>query len=319
MQNPDQQIIAFYNLENLFDTADDPQKDDNDFLPGSFKDWNEDRYLTKLEQITRSIASINEKLLPVIIGVGEIENKTVLKDLLYQPAFNGQYNFIHHESPDHRGIDVGFLYNRNFFKVLSHERIQVVIEGDEQYTTRDILYVRGIFHRDDVVHFFINHWPSRREGTLKSMPRRIAAAKLLYIKALAILRSDPMAKIVIMGDFNDLPVSKSIQTYLHTKPHKNISSEQFYNLAFIPYRKKMGSLFAKDRWLMFDQILISKGMIMGEGIKIKSSRLTIQMDKRFLFYDRSRSIYRPNRTYSGKKYHGGSSDHLPVYVKINVD
>lgn len=319
MRNPDQQIIAFYNLENLFDTEDDLQKDDNDFLPESFKNWNEDRYLAKLEDITQSVASINDKNMPVIIGVAEIENKTVLTDLLYQPAFQGEYDFIHYESPDHRGIDVALLYNRNFFNVLTHQRIQVVIEGDEHYTTRDILHVQGTFNSDEVVHFFINHWPSRREGILKSEPRRIAAAQCLYRETQIVLQADPLAKIVIMGDFNDLPVSKSINTYLHTKPHKNIKSDQFYNLAFIPYRKKLGSLFAKKRWLMFDQILINKEMIYGEGIKVNTSRLTIHLDKKFLFYDKNRSMYRPNRTYAGKKYHGGASDHLPVYVKIELD
>jgi Endonuclease/Exonuclease/phosphatase family len=319
MQNPHQQLIAFYNLENLFDTFDDPRKDDDDFLPDSFKNWSEERYLSKLEQISRAIASINPRQLPAIIGVAEIENKTVLKDLLYQPEFKGDYDFVHHESPDHRGIDVGFVYNRNFFKVVAHRSIRVEIEGETQYTTRDILHVNGLFNGDDSVHFFINHWPSRREGTVKSMPRRIAAARCLYREAQAILHGDPNAKIVLMGDFNDLPVSKSIVKYLNSKPHKNISSDQFYNLGFLPYRKKMGSLFAKNRWLMFDQILISKGMIIAKGVKIIASRLSIHMDKKLLFYDKGRSMYRPNRTYSGKKYHGGSSDHLPVYVKIETD
>ena len=319
MQNPDQQIIAFYNLENLFDTVDDPQKDDDDFLPGSFKDWNEERYHAKLEQITQSLSTIGKKQLPVIIGVAEIENRTVVRDLLNQPAFKGRYDFVHHESPDHRGIDVGFLYNRDYVSVLSHERIQVEMESDEHFSTRDILYVQAAYDKNEVVHFFVNHWPSRREGTLKSMPRRIAAAKTLYGRAQGILQTNPLAKIVIMGDFNDLPVSKSIHTYLHSKSFKNIQADQFYNLAFLPYRNKLGSVYAKERWLMFDQILISKGMITGTGACIKASRLTIHFDKKLLFYDKKRSIYRPNRTYSGKKYHGGSSDHLPVYVKLEVD
>jgi endonuclease/exonuclease/phosphatase family metal-dependent hydrolase len=318
MPDPDKHIVAFYNLENLFDTVDDPAKEDDDFLPGSYKDWSEYRYLEKLENITRSIVSINQDKLPAIIGVSEIENKTVLTDLVYQSAFKREFDFIHYDSQDKRGIDVALIYNRNILTVLSHENIQVLSETDDQYTTRDILYVKGDFSGGDAVHFFVNHWPSRREGTRKSMPRRIAAAQSLYQKLSPLLQSDPLAKVVIMGDFNDLPVSRSIARYLNARSHKNIKKDELYNLAFIPYSKKMGTVFAKGRWLMFDQILISQGMMTGDGIKIKSSRLTVHFDKRLLFYDKKRSMYRPNRSYSGKKYHGGFSDHLPVYVNLDM-
>ena len=146
------------------------------------------------------------------------------------------------------------------------------------------------------------------------MPKRIAAAQSLSNKTRNILQADPRAKIVIMGDFNDLPVSKSITRYLNSKSKQDIRKDEFYNLAFIPYSKQMGTVFAKGRWLMFDQIMISQGMMIAQGYKIKSSRLTVHFDKRLLFYDKKRAIYRPNRSYSGKKYHGGFSDHLPVYV-----
>jgi predicted extracellular nuclease len=308
MPDADRQIVAFYNLENFFDTVDDPVKNDNDFLPGSFKDWSEQRYLEKLENITSSISSIDQNSVPAIIGVAEIENKTVLTDLIYQPAFKRAYDFIHYDSPDKRGIDVALLYNRNIFTVLSHEKVRVVLDANQNYTTRDILYVKGAFDRDDIVHFFVNHWPSRREGTRKTMPKRIAAAQSLSNKTRNILQADPRAKIVIMGDFNDLPVSESITRYL---------KDEFYNLAFIPYSRKMGTVFAKGRWLMFDQIMISQGMMIAQGYKIKSSRLTVHYNKRLLFYDKKRAIYRPNRSYSGKKYHGGYSDHLPVYVTMD--
>ena len=307
MPDPDRKIVAFYNLENFFDTVDEPAKEDNDFLPGSSKDWSEQRYLEKLENITRSIFSIDPDIRPAIIGVAEIENKTVLTDLIYQSAFHRAYDFIHYESQDRRGIDVALIYDRNIFTVQAHEKIKVALEADENFTTRDILYVKGAIEGDDVVHIFVNHWPSRREGTRRTMPRRIAAAKSLSLKTHWILRNDPMAKIIIMGDFNDLPVSRSITRYL---------KKDFYNLAFIPYSKKMGTTFAKGRWLMFDQIMISRGMMEAQGYRIRSPRLTVHFDKKLLFYDKKRAIYRPNRSYSGKKYHGGFSDHLPVYVNL---
>ena len=318
MPGQDKFIVAFYNLENLFDTVDDPGKEDDDFLPGSRRDWSEYRYLEKLENITSSIASIHPGRLPCVIGVSEIENKTVLTDLVYQPAFRREYDFVHYDSPDRRGIDVALIYNRNFFKVISREKIRVVLEGDIDFATRDILYVRGILGGSDTIHFFINHWPSRREGTRKSMPKRIAAALSLSEKLLPLLRHDPTTKVVIMGDFNDLPVSPSLARYLNAKSHKSIKEHELYNLAFIPYSKKMGTVYARGRWLMFDQILISRGMISGDGIKVNSSRLTIHFDRGLLFYDKKRSMYRPNRSYSGKKYHGGFSDHLPVYLNLEM-
>lgn len=319
MPHKDPIIAAFYNVENLFDTVDDPFKNDEDFLPGSKLDWNDYRYVEKLENIAESISSIHPGQLPAIIGLCEIENRTVLQDLVAQTAFQGSYGIVHFDSPDRRGIDVAMLYDKHRFKVQTKERIPVRMAADAHFVTRDILYVKGIFGMDQSLHFFVNHWSSRREGTQKSMPRRIAAADQLYKKAQSILNTNAMAKILIMGDFNDLPVSKSITNHLKSKKHRNIKHDEFYNLAYLPYKKKFGSVYARGRWLMFDQMMASLGLINGEGIKIKSHRLTVHYDKKFLFYDKQRSIYRPNRTYSGKRYHGGFSDHLPVYVQLNIE
>ena len=312
-------VVSFYNVENLFDTVDDPLKNDNNFLPGSRLKWSEYRYVKKLEQIAESISSIHHGQLPAIIGLAEIENRTVLQDLIKQSVFKGRYDIVHYDSPDRRGIDVALLYDRTLFSLQSKERITVLLDGDAQNPTRDILYVKGTFDNDQSVHFFVNHWPSRREGINITMPKRITAAQKLYNKAIEILDSDSMAKILIMGDFNDLPVSKSIAVHLNSRTHKGIKFNEFYNLAYIPYKRKMGSLYAKKRWLMFDQMMISLGMMVGEGLKVSSPRLSVHYDKKLLFYDKHKSIYRPNRTYSGKKYHGGFSDHLPVYVHLNIE
>ncbi len=150
------------------------------------------------------------------------------------------------------------------------------------------------------------------------MPKRIAAARSLSQKLSPLWQQDPRSKIVIMGDFNDLPISRSIARQLNARPHKNILANELYNLAFIPYSRRMGTVYARGQWLMFDQIMISRGMMSGDGIKIRSSRLTVHFDKSLLFYDKKKSIYRPNRSYSGKKYHGGFSDHLPVYVHLDL-
>jgi len=308
--------IAFYNLENFFDTTDDPKKNDNDFLPNGTNHWTENRYLNKVERITAAIESIQPYKLPVVIGVAEVENKTVLRDLIYQPAFKKEYDFIHYDSPDRRGIDVALLFNKNEFEIIHHERIPVHLSGNSHFATRDILYVKGKLCGDEL-HFFVNHWPSRGEGILASEPKRVAAAKCLFHKAESILKKDKEAKIIMMGDFNDLPISKSISKNLHAKAHKNLKEFEFYNLAAIPYKNKVGSLFAKKHWLMFDQIIISKGMMFGEGIKITAPRLTIHGDRKLLYFDKQAGIYKPNRTYSYHTYRGGSSDHLPVYVAVS--
>ena len=318
-QLPKSLIAAFYNVENLFDTMDDPAKNDEDFLPGSSLKWTDYRYSKKLENIAKSIASIQPDQLPAIIGLAEIENRMVLQDLIAQDVFQWKYDFVHFDSPDRRGIDVALLYDKTLFTVQTREGITVLLDGDEKNPTRDILYVKGTFGGDQSVHFFVNHWPSRREGTNITMPRRITAADHLYNKAMEILQADPMAKILIMGDFNDLPVSKSITVHLNSRAHRSIKFDEFYNLAHRPYKKKMGSLFTRNRWLMFDQMLISSGMLSGDGVKVTAPRLTIHYDQQLLFYDKGRSMYRPNRTYTGKRYHGGFSDHLPVYVQLNME
>ncbi|NOU60766.1 hypothetical protein [Marinifilum caeruleilacunae] len=315
MQEP-KEIIAFYNLENFFDTKDDPHKNDNDYLPHGSNHWTENRYLGKVEGITAAIESIQPEKLPIVIGVAEIENSTVLKDLIYQPAFKGEYKYVHFDSPDRRGIDVALLYNQNLVQILESEKIPVRINGNSHFATRDILYVKAKIKQDNV-HFFVNHWPSRGEGIMASNPKRVAAAECLHNKAKQILNQDKEAKILIMGDFNDLPVSKSISKHLQAKAHKNITEQQFYNLAAIPYQKKMGSLFAKKHWLMFDQIIISKGLLTGKGIRISAPRLTIHGDRSLLYFDQQAGIYKPNRTYTYHTYHGGASDHLPVYVALD--
>ncbi len=308
------QTIAFYNLENFFDTVDDPITNDDAFLPDGEKHWTENRYLKKLENISASIASIPNGL-PSLIGVAEIENKTVLTDLIYQAEFNRNYDFIHFDSKDRRGIDVALLYNKAYFTPCHKEKITIHLNGDQNYVTRDILYVKGKL-LGDIIHVFVNHWHSRGEGALKSMPKRVAAAQSLFSKAKAILDLDENAKIIMMGDFNDLPISKSITQYLKAKSKGDLGKYEFYNLAAIPYQNKEGTLFAKKRWLMFDQIIISNGMIKAKGIKITANRLNIHHDKKLLYFDNYSGIYKPNRTYARNKYFGGSSDHLPVFVNL---
>ncbi len=319
MRLPPSIITAFYNVENLFDTSDEPLKNDDDFLPGSRLQWSDYRYMEKLENIATSLSSIQAEHLPAIIGLAEIENRTVLQDLITQRVFKGKYEIVHYDSPDRRGIDVAMLYDKTLFSVQSKERITVRLDGEARNPTRDILYVKGTFDGEQSLHFFVNHWPSRREGTNITMPRRITAAQQLYGKAMEILNSDAMAKILIMGDFNDLPVSRSIAVHLNSRAHRGIKFDEFYNLAHIPYKRKVGSVFARNRWLMFDQMLVSRGMMQGEGVKVTASRLTVHFDKKILFWDKGRSMYRPNRSYTGKKYHGGFSDHLPVYVQLHLE
>jgi len=206
--------VVSYNVENLFDTIDDPKIPDEEFLPESEKKWDNERYQKKLSDLVRVISEVNPKELPEMVGLVEIENHAVLDDLIRTGEFKDQgYAIIHEESPDYRGIDVALIYRKDAFTEIMHETLPVVFPDDPQFKTRDILYVTGKI-RNRTIHVFVNHWPSRIGGDEKTEPKRVLAASVLKAKVDQILAADPKARIVIMGDMNDEPVNKSLNETL---------------------------------------------------------------------------------------------------------
>ncbi len=305
--------IGFYNLENFFDTKDEKGKDDEEFTPNSDKNWNLKRYQIKVNHIGEAISKMGKNRLPLLVGLAEVENKAVLNDLVESEKIGKVLDYVHFESDDRRGIDVALLYQKDRFFPLVEKPIKVEVFGEPHFATRDILYVKGKLKNDEKLHLFVNHWPSRREGALKTQHRRLAAAHAVRKEVKEILTRNRNAKIIIMGDFNDLPVNSSVSKILKGKKYRSVKFDEFFNLAYLPYSKKRGTHHSREGWSMFDQILISKALTAEKGLVTEDVTCTIVEDKSIMFYDKRYEMYRPNRTYRGDKYHGGYSDHLPIY------
>ncbi len=300
--------VVFYNVENLFDTLDDPKVKDEEFLPGSDKKWTLERYHKKLEDIAHVITDIDQEDLPEIVGLCEIENQTVLDDLVKSGKMSkGNYQIVHIDSPDERGIDVAFLYRQGEFKVISYEALHV----DPGFRTRDILHVYGKLGPDKI-HFFVNHWPSRIGGLEKSQPNRMVAAKVLREKVSEILKQDPSSKIIIMGDMNDEPLNESILGTLGAKAPG--SGADLVNLMLPLDEKNLGSYYYRGEWDMLDNLIVTEPLLKGKGF-ITTAPGHIFHEK-WMEYKNKEGDITPNRTYGGPNYYGGVSDHFPVYMEL---
>ncbi len=305
--------IAFYNLENLFDTIDDPDTADDDFTPEGKKKWTLRRYKKKVKRLARAIATIGEentKHPPVILGIAEVENYEVVYDLIqskYIKDFN--YGIVHYDSPDERGIEVAFLYRKKYFELIESKvyPLHFVDNNGKKDFTRDILCVKGNLN-GELIYFIVNHWSSRRSGTKKSEYKRIKAANLAQEIITEIKEETPKAKIIIMGDFNDNPINKSIKQVL--------VSNQFYNPMESLYDKGMGTAIHQGEWFLFDQIIFSKNFFKDNTHTFRHANI---YNQHFLKDKFNKNEENPYRTYIGKWYKGGISDHFPVYITLDYN
>jgi endonuclease/exonuclease/phosphatase family metal-dependent hydrolase len=315
--------VVFYNVENLFDTFNDPNKNDEEFLPESPKQWNEEKYKKKITDLAKVISVINEKELPSLIGLAEVENQKVLEDLVATPKLKrGKYGIIHYDSKDERGIDVALLYNKDEVEVIESKAVPVVFGFDIQDVTRDILYVRCKIKDDNLFHIFVNHWPSRTPNEQESEIKRITAAIALRKEVDNILNFDNNARIIIMGDFNDEPTNKSIIQILNaTNKRKNLTYRDLYNLMYDQHNSaNEGSISYKDTWQMFDQIIVTPVLLnKGTGYYLSYSDGRVYKGEGVLITDPLTKLTSPGRTFGGNKYLGGASDHLPVYTILKKD
>ena len=313
-----QKTIAFYNVENLFDTVDDPENGgDNEFLPTATKQWTTERYEHKLNNIAEVIKGMNY---PIIMGLCEVENKKVVEDITKVATLsNYQYEVIHEQSPDHRGIDVALIYQPSVFELLEWKTFQVDIPDEQiaNFTTRDILLVKGQIETS-IVYIFVNHWPSRSGGAVASEPRRTFVAAELRKAVDELQESDPDAKIIIMGDLNDEPTNKSVAEILQAKTSKNTSivSTDLYNCTSDLDDAGEGSYNYQGNWQMIDQI-ISTGNLLNTDAPLSVSNFQVYKEGKLLFNHPDNGLT-PDRTYGGDNYFGGYSDHLPVYLEINM-
>ena len=319
--NPDKSYqaitVGYYNVENLFDTLDTENKEDEEFLPDGPKLYGTKRYTEKLGRLARVISEIGTDLNPdglALVGVSEIENEAVLKDLAKEKAIaDRNYQIIHYESPGDRGIDVALMYNPKYFTPTSHKSHELTLEHKEDFKTRDQLVVTGDLLGEEV-SVLVNHWPSRRGGEKASAPLRQAAAELNRTIIDSLFEINSNAKLLTMGDFNDDPVDLSMTKKLDaTGKAKKAKGETLYNPMYPLYKKGIGSLAYRDNWNLFDQIVISSAWLNDDpgkwrfyGAKVYNKDYLKQKEGNFKGY--------PFRTFVGDTYMGGYSDHFPVYL-----
>lgn len=302
--------IGFYNVENLFDTINNPKTLDDDFTATGKKRWNDKRYQHKIKKLSSVISQLGtntSKYPPAIIGLVEVENAKVVADLANATYLKKHhYSYVHHDSPDERGIDVALLYNSAVFELLGSKTYALLLEdenGVRDYT-RDVLKVTGNLH-GELVHILVNHWPSRRNGSEISVQKRIKAAELNNEIVAEIRDQTFNAKIIIMGDFNDDPTSKSV---------KKIVANNFINpMKNLLDPAKTGTLKYKGKWNLFDQILFSENFLEKKEGKIYFKHAEV-FNKKWLKVFKGKLKGSPFRTYIGKWYQGGFSDHFPVYA-----
>lgn len=306
--------IVFYNVENLFDTIDAPDKMDEEFMPNAPKRWNSDRYQKKINDLAKVLSTIDTVNLPILIGVAEIENDLVLSDLINLPKLQkANYNIIWEDGLDFRGIDCALLYNPTIFKPETIEFLKVKRKSEPGFITRDILYVQGVIGKE-LFHVFVNHWPSRRGGAEVSEPKRILAANVVRKKVDEIFANNQMANIIIMGDMNDEPGDMSLSDILMAMPNNLVPDPtQLVNLIYDDYDLGLGSYSYKGEWDAIDNIIVSGALITKDkGLKSKLDNGYI-FHQPFMEYLSDKGEMSPNRTY-GRSYYGGISDHFPVYM-----
>ncbi len=307
--------VLSYNVENLFDTVDDPKIPDEEFLPQSEKKWDNEKYQKKLDDLAKVISEVNPLETPEIVGLVEVENRGVLEDLIRTNALKDhKYAIIHEESPDYRGIDVAVIYRKDAFTEIMHEVLPVVFPDDPTFKTRDILHVVGKI-RNQTVHVFVNHWPSRIGGDEKTEPKRVLAASVLKARVDLLLSLDPKARIIIMGDMNDEPANKSLLETLGAKSPD--SGAKLVNLMMADDTAGLGTYFYSGNWNMLDNLVVSGEMITGKRMKIENQKGNIYSNDWMIFTNKN-GDKTPNRSYVGNKYVSGVSDHFPVYFKMMV-
>ena len=311
--------IGFYNVENLYDTQHDEGKNDYEFLPNGGNGWTEERYQKKLENIAEVILKLGTKMVPngaAVLGLCEIENRHVLEDLVAMPSIKDRnYQIVHYEGPDLRGVDVALIYQPTIFKLISSRAVTLKIPRNEGFFTRDQLLVSGILD-DELIYIIVNHWPSRSSGEKRTSPLRCAAADLNRSMVDSILQIDSNAKIIVMGDLNDDPVNESILNHLRAKgKQENLQLGDLFNPMYKLYKDGVGSLAYRDSWSLFDNMIVSQGLLGDERSTYKLYQAKV-FNENFLAQPSGAYKGYPFRTFAGGAYQAGYSDHFPVYMYV---
>ena len=313
--------VAFYNLENLFDTI-DQENNDEEFLPDGANRWTPERYQHKLRNMSHVISLIGGDG-PAIIGVAEIENRGVLEDLIAEESLRDKhYDIVHYDSPDRRGIDCAILYQPEVYKVFASGARAVEIPNEPWIKTRDVVYASGLLD-GEIVHILVGHWPSRSGGEAVSLHRRMAAAKTMRSVADSLYTLFPDSKVIMMGDFNDDPISPSVREGLGVQNHpEQTKPADYYTPMLQLYNKGMGTLAYRDVWNLFDIIAVNGELIGSKPTTWQLYRDPETTDMAFIFKQpfmiQQSGQYKGYtlRTFVGGQWQGGYSDHFPVYVYL---
>ncbi|HAW63911.1 MAG TPA: nuclease, partial [Alistipes sp.] len=314
----------FYNFENLFDTINDPEILDEEFTPDGPKKWNSVKYNKKignLERVLFDIAAL-DKNYPAVIGVSEVENRSVLEDVIATPKLApANYRIVHYDSPDARGVDVAFFYRPDVFELEGSAPIPFTMEGLPNFKTRDIVTMWGTIEGEPF-YFMVAHWPSRLGGKEASAPKRERAAEIMRRAADSVLRLDPATKVVMMGDFNDDATDDSITEVLGAKGDiRKLEPGDYYNPFINVLKAGYGTLAYQDAWNLFDNIVVSENLVAGDGLKIRKASPKARFygnifSRPYMIQQEGQYKGYPLRTFVGNNFQGGYSDHFPVYIYI---
>ncbi len=304
--------VAFYNLENLFDTLDDPNIFDDEYTPNGRKCWNSEKLRYKLDNLSTVISKIGAQKTykpPAILGVSEVENLAIIQQLANHPNLaNANYEVIHFNSPDRRGIDVAFLYDRNRFTVIEAQKHELLLKDvlNKRVYTRDQLCVFGLLGKEPL-YCIVNHWPSRRGGTKKSNYKRMEASNLTkkVIDSIYTITKEP--NIIVMGDFNDGPFNKSLKNLGTQGKIKEYNSRYFFNPMEQKKKKGEGTLAYRDQWNVFDQLIFSNTMLDSIGVQLYQTHI---YNPKYLMESKGKYKGYPKRSTTKSV---GYSDHFPVY------
>ena len=316
-------MVAFWNFENLFDIYNDPETHDDEFTPEGIKKWNETKYQKKLYNLERVIfdmAAINKEY-PIVIGVSEIENRSVLEDLVSQPKLKGaKYRICHFDSPDARGVDVAFLYRADVFKLEGSDNIKLNVPELPNFRTRDLVVMWGTIEGEPF-YFLVSHWPSRLGGKEASQFKRDACARQIREIKDSLLKENPATKVIVMGDFNDDATDASLVKVMGAKGKlKELETGDFFNPYYQMLKAGLGTLAYQDSWNLFDNICVTENLVNGtygklrlmKGKKFYGNIFTrpymLQQEGQYKGY--------PLRTFVTNNFQNGFSDHFPVYIYI---
>lgn len=308
--------VAFYNLENLFDTINANGTYDLEFSPEGAREWDSRKYWSKINRLATAIAAMTNSATPygpAVIGVSEIENESVMQDLVNAAPVAGRgYRIVHHDSPDRRGVDVGLLYNPAFFNLLNVTNHRL----DVGFPTRDQMCVTGTMGGDTVA-VIVNHWPSRLGGQERSSKHREAAAALCKQIADSLWQVNPNIGVIIMGDLNDDPFDKSCAKVLGARRSPDdVRPHGFFNPWWDTLENGAGTLTYRGNWNLFDQIIVSGNLLPANVASPERLRFWSHRINDFDFLKNGEGPYKgtPHRTFAGGAWLDGYSDHFPTEI-----